>query len=91
MEEVFKIILKKEKMTAWQKITKSDIRNILATISVLGFFVVIILLIMKPVPEGNKDVLNVIVGFLGGGLIGGVAGFYFGASKGDSKDETKDV
>lgn len=74
-------------MTAWQKITKSDIRNILATISVLGFFVVIILLIMKPVPEGNKDVVNVIIGFLGAGLVGGVAGYYFGASKAETKKE----
>jgi hypothetical protein len=73
-----------------KKISKSDIRNILAILSVVGFFIVIILLILKPVPVDNKDVVNVIIGFLGAGLIGGVAGYYFGASKGEStpnKDE----
>lgn len=68
-----------------RKISEGDIRSILSVTSVIGFFVVIILLIMKPVPDGNKDVLNVIVGFLGGGLIGGVAGYYFGASKESEK------
>ena len=91
MEEIFKIILKKEEMTEFlKKITKSDIRNILACISVLGFFAVIVLLIMKPVPDNNRDLINVVIGFLGAGLVGGVAGFYFGASKGDpitTKDE----
>lgn len=78
-------------MTAWQKISRSDIRNILACISVLGFFVVIILLIMKPVPDNNKDLVNVIIGFLGAGLVGGVAGFYFGASKSDNSKPGEDV
>ncbi|MBL0233294.1 MAG: hypothetical protein IPQ08_06475 [Chitinophagaceae bacterium] len=65
----------------WEKIGTAEIRNILAVISVLGFFIIIVLLIMKPIPDGNKDVVNIIVGFLGAGLVGGVAGYYFGASK----------
>lgn len=64
-----------------KKITKADIRNILAVITVLGLFVVIIIMTMKPIPSANKDTLNIILGTLLGGLVGGVAGFYFGASK----------
>jgi len=73
-----------------KKITKSDIRNILAVISVVGFFIVIIMLILKDVPSGNKDLVNVIIGFLGAGLVGGVAGYYFGSSKTDSKKDNTD-
>jgi hypothetical protein len=82
--------MEERKMTEWLKrITKSEIRSILAVMSVIGFFVVVILLIMKPVPENNRDVLNVTVGFLGAGLVGGVAGYYFGASK-DSEQKKEE-
>lgn len=70
-----------------KKITKSDIRNILAVISVLGAFVVLYLLIITPIPAANKDTVNLALGFVLGGLVGGVSGFYFGASKGETKKE----
>lgn len=79
-------------MTEWLKrITKSEIRSILAVISIIGFFVVLIMLILTPVPDANRDVLNTSIGFLGGGLVGGVAGFYFGSSKDkEDKEEKKE-
>ncbi len=68
-----------------KKITKSDIRNIIAIISVIGAFIMLYLMIMKPIPAENKDTVNIAVGVVLGGLIGGVNGYYFGASKGDKK------
>lgn len=70
----------------FEKIGRAEIRNILAVITVLGCFILLYLLQVKPIPDGNKDVLNVAIGFVFGGLLGGVAGFYFGASK-DSNDK----
>lgn len=70
-----------------KKITKSDIRNILAVISVVGAFIVLYMLIVTPIPAANKDTVNLALGFVLGGLVGGVSGFYFGASKVDSKKE----
>ena len=74
-------------MTAWQKITKSDIRNILAVMSVLGAFIMLYLIIIKPIPTENKDTVNILAGAVIGGLIGGVNGYYFGASKTDNKKD----
>lgn len=72
-------------MTAFfNKITSKDIRNILAVITFLGSFAILTLLIFVPIPEGNKDVLNVSIGIVLGGALGGAAGYYFGASKGPS-------
>ena len=68
----------------FKKISKSDIRNIIAIISVLGAFVMLYLIIIKPIPAENKDTVNILAGAVIGGLIGGVNGYYFGASKGDS-------
>jgi hypothetical protein len=74
----------------FKKITKSDIRNILAIITVIGCFVLLYLLQIKAVPADNKDVLNIAVGFVFGGLLSGVGGYYFGASKSDSKPDEKE-
>lgn len=70
-----------------KKITKSDIRNILAVISVVGAFIVLYMLIVTPIPSANKDTVNLALGFVLGGLVGGVSGFYFGASKTETKKE----
>lgn len=69
-------------MTEWlKKVSKSDIRNILSITIVLGCFVIVYLLIVKEIPEKNKDVVNIAVGFILGGALAGVIGYYFGASK----------
>lgn len=70
-----------------RKITKSDIRNIIAIISVVGAFVMMYLMIIKPIPAENRDSVNMAVGMVLGGLIGGVNGYYFGASKTETKKE----
>lgn len=72
----------------FRKITKSDIRNVLALIIVIGCFVLIYLMIIKPVPAENKDILNIVAGFVFGGALAGVVGYYFGSSKAEG-DRTK--
>jgi len=77
-------------MGKWfSSIGKSDIRNILAVIAVVGAFIVLYMLIVTPIPETNKDTVNLALGFVLGGLIGGVSGFYFGASKGETKKDAE--
>lgn len=74
-----------------KKITKSDIRNVLAVIIVLGCFVLMYLMIIKPVPIENKDMLNIVSGFVFGGALAGVVGYYFGSSKAEGdKAKTKE-
>ena len=69
-----------------KKITKTDIRNIIAVITVVGCFILLYLLQVKEVPAGNKDVLN--IGFVFGTGLGGVFGFFFGSSKETTKDDS---
>ena len=76
-------------MPEWlKKISKTDIRNILAVIIVLGSFLLLYLLQVKPIPEQNHDLVLTAGGFIFGGALAGVVGFYFGATKGDKP--TKD-
>jgi hypothetical protein len=73
-------------MPEWLKrITKTDIRNILAIIIVIGSFLLLYLLQVKPIPEQNHDLVLTAGGFIFGGALAGVVGFYFGATKGDKK------
>lgn len=67
----------------WEKIGTTEIRNILAVISVVGSFIVLYLLIVKDIPLGNKETVNLALGFTLGSLVAGVNGYYFGASKDD--------
>lgn len=73
------------------KITSKDIRNILAIIIVLGTFAVIITMLYKEIPAGNKDTVNIVVGSLLGGALGGVVGYYFGASKNEADKAKKEA
>lgn len=75
----------------WDKIGTTEIRNILAVIGVLGAFTIMILLIMKPIPEGNKDNVSQSLGFILGGLVGSIGGYFFGASKQDKDKNEKQV
>ena len=70
----------------WNALGTTEIRNILAAITVIGSFGALYLMIFKPIPAANRDTVNLTVGFVLGTGIGAVMGFYFGASK---KDENK--
>jgi hypothetical protein len=75
----------------FRKIANVEVRNILAVITTIGTFAVLYLLIIKPVPVENKDILYASVGFIFGGALSAVFGFYYGASKVNNvkEDETK--
>lgn len=67
----------------WEKIGTTEIRNILAVIYIIGVLIYVYVLVFKPVPPENKDLVNV----LGGTVItsaGMILSYFFGASKGDS-------
>lgn len=74
----------------WDNIGKTEIRNIIAIITVIGGFIMLYLMIIKPIPAENKDTVNLAVGVILGGLIGGVNGYYFGSSKNQNQTEGKD-
>jgi uncharacterized membrane protein len=60
---------------------KENITELLAIISTLGSFLFLILLAFKPIPEVNKDLLNILGGVVIGTTLGGVFGYFFGQSK----------
>jgi hypothetical protein len=75
-------------MPEWLKrLTKSDIRNSLAIMIVIGCFALMYLLQVKPIPAENHDIVNIVCGFVFGGALAGVIGFYFGATKTDKPHE----
>jgi hypothetical protein len=58
----------------------TDVRNIIAVLYIVLVLFFIYVLAFVPIPEANKDLVNV----LGGTVIGGsgmILSFYFGASK----------
>jgi hypothetical protein len=82
--------LKIESKPEWLKrLTKTDIRNSLAIIIVIGSFLLLYLLQVKPIPEQNHDLVLTAGGFIFGGALAGVIGFYFGSTKIDKKNESE--
>jgi hypothetical protein len=78
-------------MPEWLKrLTKTDIRNSLAIIIVIGSFLLLYLLQVKPIPEQNHDLVLTAGGFIFGGALAGVIGFYFGSTKIDKKNEDRE-
>lgn len=56
------------------------IRWILAGIVILGFFVILTLLVFKEMPEGNRELLLLVLGALIGAFTT-IVGYYFGDSE----------
>jgi hypothetical protein len=78
-------------MPEWLKrLTKTDIRNSLAIIIVLGCFGLVYLLQVKAIPQENHDIVNIVAGFIYGGALAGVVGFYFGSTKQDKTHKNED-
>ena len=67
--------------------TKGLALYIFASVIVIGFFALLYILIFTEIPEGNRDVLNLVIGSLIGSFTSVVA-YYFGSSKG-SADKNK--
>jgi drug/metabolite transporter (DMT)-like permease len=66
---------------------KNIFQHVLGGAIVVGFFILLYLLLFSEVPEGNKDLLNIVVGALIGSFTA-IVGYYYGSSLGSSaKDE----
>ena len=63
---------------------KQVAQYILGALVVAGFFSLLIILIYKSVPEGNQDILNLVIGALIGSFTS-VVGYYFGSSLGSAE------
>ena len=61
-------------------------KYILGGLVVAGFFTLLYLLVVKSVPEPNKDLLNLVVGALIGSFAG-VVNYFFGSSAGSAKKD----
>lgn len=65
---------------------KEIFQYILGGLIVLGFFALLILLILAAVPTENKDLLNLVVGALIG-VFTSVVAYFYGSSLGSSKKD----
>jgi hypothetical protein len=71
-----------------QNMKEADIRNVIALIVVISGFVVQMMIMIKPIPKENHDLVITSVAYtLGGFTI--CLGYYFGASKAPKKPEEK--
>jgi hypothetical protein len=68
-------------MSIFERVSKTAIQNILGVVITVGVFILLYLMIIKEIPEKNKDVVLTAVGFVFGSGFGAVAGFFFGSSK----------
>lgn len=66
--------------TWWQSISKTDIRNLLAVLWVLSTVAFQLVLMLKPLPSANNNLLNLAIGsYLS--TTGMVMSYFFGSSK----------
>ena len=72
----------------WQKLKDVHTKDIIAVISIVGVVGLLVLLQLKPIPEPNKDVVNIAIGALLGGLIARIAGHYFPSTSNPKVDRT---
>lgn len=56
---------------------------VLGAIIIIGFFVLLIILITKAVPDSNRDLLNLVIGALLGSF-STVVGYFYGSSAGSA-------
>jgi len=64
--------------------SKDIFQYTLGGIIVVGFFALLIILVLSGVPDQNKDLLNLVVGALIGSFAT-VVGYFYGSSKGSAE------
>lgn len=64
-----------------EKLGKSEVRTVLALITLIGCLSLVGVMQLFPIPPENKDVLNIAMGFLFGSCLAPVFQFFFGSSK----------
>lgn len=68
----------------------TDVRNIIAVLTIVGCFLFMFILSLRPIPSENKDVIQILgSGFIiGGGMA--VYGYLFNASKRNKEQKETD-
>jgi hypothetical protein len=65
----------------WQNVSKTDIRNVISIIAVMGVFALVFVLVFHEVPTNNKELVNMVAVQIVSTLLGGLVGYLFGTSK----------
>ncbi len=60
---------------------KTKIRLFMGAVLSIGFFGIIGMMMFRPVPAANADIVKILVGFIGGAFVT-MMSFYFGDSEG---------
>jgi hypothetical protein len=71
----------------FENISKTDIRNIISLVIVLGCFTLLGVMLLRSIPVDNKDIVLTALGFVFGSGMSGVTGYYFGSTKGDKNEK----
>jgi hypothetical protein len=77
------------KRVIW-KVGRAEIRNIIAVVYITLVLLFIYVLAFRPVPEQNKDLINVLGGVVIGG-VGTILSYFFGSSKNETDAAKNDV
>lgn len=74
----------KELKNTIMKLESKIVKYGLASLIIIGFFTLMVLLIRFQVPTENKDMLNMVIGALLGAFAT-IVGYFFGSSQGSSE------
>jgi hypothetical protein len=73
----------------WDRINKVPVQVILAVLISIGSFGLLYLLAFKEVPNGNRDLFNVLIGTVLGSTLTPVIGWLYTSNKVKTPDNTK--
>lgn len=69
----------------WEKLNKISIQIIIAVMTTIGSYGLLYLLAFKEIPQGNRDLFNVLVGAVIGATLSAVIGWLYTTSKHSSQ------
>ena len=72
----------------WDKINKVSVQIIIAVIIIIASFGLLYLLAYKEVPQGNRDLFHVMIGYVVGACVTAVIGWLYTQSKSTTKPPT---
>lgn len=65
----------------WMNLSKTDVRNVLALVTLLSVVLLLVILMFYPIPQRNTELVYMAMGYLFGQAMGGVFGYFFSSSK----------
>lgn len=78
-------------MINYLKSIKINMRNLLACICVLGVFVMLFILIKKPIPQENSQIIHMAIGQILTVAFAMVYGYFFGTTKTENDIKELDI